>query len=156
MDAGNSRREFRGFTLIELLVTIAVIVVMATIAVPNFRSFVASNQFAAEYNQVLVGLNYARSEAVKRRGVVGASVIDGGSGWVMEVTHDGELIRTFGSSNDNISFGEVDVEFTPLGRRGACLDPADDADLDPCRFSFGERIIEINLAGHVTEVSSDG
>ncbi|RUA22883.1 prepilin-type N-terminal cleavage/methylation domain-containing protein [Billgrantia gudaonensis] len=59
----------RGFTLIELLVTIAVIVIMATIAIPGFQRMMATNRLNSGYNEILSGLYLARSEAIKRREV---------------------------------------------------------------------------------------
>lgn len=76
----------KGFTLVELLVTISVLAIVATIAVPNFQLLLSSNRLTAAHNEILSGLNLARSEAVKRREVVTLELhaVDGG-GWTMQV-----------------------------------------------------------------------
>lgn len=55
-----------GFTLIELLVTIAVIVIVVLIGVPQFRGVMESNRMISSLNRLSGDLNYARSEAIKR------------------------------------------------------------------------------------------
>ena len=54
-----------GFTLIELMFAIAVVAVLITIAVPNFRSFTANNRVASTESDLVSALALARSEAVK-------------------------------------------------------------------------------------------
>ncbi|WP_084188932.1 GspH/FimT family pseudopilin [Salinisphaera hydrothermalis] len=56
----------RGFTLLELMVTLAVAVVLLTIAIPSYRSVVTRNSLATNVNDLVGSLNYARSEAVGR------------------------------------------------------------------------------------------
>lgn len=55
-----------GFTLIELMVTIAVLGILLSIAIPSFQNMLLGNRIAAQTNQLITALNYARSEAVKR------------------------------------------------------------------------------------------
>lgn len=59
-------RSQRGFTLLELLVTISVAAILLAIAVPSYRSIVQRNSMAAQVNDLVGALNYARSEAVSR------------------------------------------------------------------------------------------
>ena len=57
----------KGFTLIELLVTLTVIIILSTLAVPALRSFLQNNKAVTQTNLLVTAMNYARSEAVKRR-----------------------------------------------------------------------------------------
>ncbi|WP_168017083.1 GspH/FimT family pseudopilin [Halomonas salinarum] len=59
-----------GFTLIELLVTLAVVVIMATVAVPSFQSFSARNEVAAEVMRLKTALALTRSAAITKRSTV--------------------------------------------------------------------------------------
>ncbi len=56
----------RGFTLIELMVTLAVIIVLLVVGVPNLKSFMQGNRLTSSTNLLVATLNLARSEAVKR------------------------------------------------------------------------------------------
>ncbi|MEQ6889689.1 GspH/FimT family pseudopilin [Halomonas sp. CS7] len=159
MAAGNNKHS--GFTLIELLVTIAVAVILATIAVPSFQSMIATNRLAADYNAMLAGLNYARSEAVAHREKVTAvlSQVVGG-GWRLEVKLDdgsglGSIdcsdpmdakclqVRDKSSSPVSIDSSNV-VTFTSLGRLAgiACkkIDVSHDGKTESIRVGLAGKI----------------
>jgi prepilin-type N-terminal cleavage/methylation domain-containing protein len=86
-----------GFTLIELMFTIVVLAILLGIGIPNFRDFIRNGRMAAQANDLLTGINVARSESVKRRTPVtlcsGADQdCDGGDftdGWFVFVDTDG-------------------------------------------------------------------
>jgi type IV fimbrial biogenesis protein FimT len=59
------RSVHAGFTIIELMIVVALMAILAGMAFPAFQSFIASNRLTAESNELLAGLNLARSEAVK-------------------------------------------------------------------------------------------
>ena len=115
-DVGDFMRRVRGFTLIELLVTIAVIVIMATIAVPGFQGMMARNQVASDYNEVLSGLYFARSEAIKRRG----KVIFTQASNSYSVNFDGSVLRSRSGLSSTITNDQgedaIEIEFNKLGR----------------------------------------
>ena len=54
-----------GFTMIELLVTMAVLVILLVIAVPQFKSAMQIQQVSSEMNNFLNDLQFARGEALK-------------------------------------------------------------------------------------------
>ena len=63
-------KKNRGFTLIELIITVAVITVLLTIGVPNLQTFLKGNRLTAHTNAIVGTLQLARTEAVKRSGIV--------------------------------------------------------------------------------------
>ena len=59
-------RKHTGFTLIELMVVLAIAAILATLAVPSFRSTIQNNRVATQANELVSTLQLARGEAVKR------------------------------------------------------------------------------------------
>ncbi|MDH3872280.1 MAG: GspH/FimT family pseudopilin [Gammaproteobacteria bacterium] len=82
-----------GFTVIELMVTLAVALVLVTMAVPAFNTFMQNNRITAQANDLLTAINASRDEALKRRATVTiCSSSDGSSctgNW-----HDGWIVFT--------------------------------------------------------------
>lgn len=147
MRAGNCQCRRSGFTLIELLVTIAVAVILATVAVPGFQQRMASNRMASDYNAMLVGLNYARAEAIKRRIEVSFEVTEV-QPWRYEVYYgpSGQGLRVNEGRDERTFSEEVKVVFNSLGRAPDC----------PCEILLkdssgrvGDRQININSLGRV-------
>ena len=59
------RPAHAGFTMIELMIVVTLLAVLAAFAFPSLQSFIASNRLTAESNELLSGMNLARSEAVR-------------------------------------------------------------------------------------------
>jgi type IV fimbrial biogenesis protein FimT len=55
-----------GFTLIELVVTVTVLGILTTMALPSFRSFLASQRIKTASFDLMSIITIARSEAIKR------------------------------------------------------------------------------------------
>ena len=77
-----------GFTLVEMLVTIALAATIATWSIPTFRAARLNATRTREVNQFVQAVYLARSEAMKRNGVVslcptgdGSSCATDGTGW---------------------------------------------------------------------------
>lgn len=85
------RRQAAGFTLFEVLVSIAILLILSTLAVPSFTNFIAGQRVKAASFDLMSGLTLARSEAIKRNATA-AGTTDiaptGGSwanGWTVSV-----------------------------------------------------------------------
>ena len=61
-----SGRNQIGFTLIELIITVMVLGILAAIAVPSFRDFIAEQRIRTASFDIMAMLTLARSEAIKR------------------------------------------------------------------------------------------
>ena len=81
-----------GFTLIEVVVVVVLAVIVLALAIPSFSSLIQSSRIAADTSALSSDLNFARSEAVKRRADVAlCSSTDGancntddwGAGWLI-------------------------------------------------------------------------
>lgn len=55
-----------GLTLIELVITISVAAILLAVAAPSFSEIIKNNRMTTQLNELVAGLNVARSEAIKR------------------------------------------------------------------------------------------
>ena len=89
----------RGFTLPELIFTMAIVVGLLGWAIPGFRDFQRNAERTREVNQFIHAIYFARSEAIKRNGVVSlCPSVDGSAcgpagtpwqqGWIVFVNLD--------------------------------------------------------------------
>lgn len=119
-------RRAHGFTLIELLVTLAVIIIMATVAVPSFRHTMHDQRVVADYNELLAGLHLARSEAIKRRENVVFTTTEeegesGGAGpWHYQIEAGGKVVREHTGRDATTAVTDISVTFNALGKRAEC------------------------------------
>ncbi len=90
-----------GFSLIELMVAIVVLAIIISMAVPSFSTVIKNNRMTTLTNQLILDLNLARSEAVKRGATVilcrsaapassgcGGSSKDWTTGWIVFASQD--------------------------------------------------------------------
>lgn len=138
-----------GFTLIELMVTILIFAIVVGVAIPGFRGLIQSNQAVTQANELLMALQLARSEAV-RRGVpvtvcasttvtqsVSANVVcssdtDWSTGWIVfedSASADGArtaasepLIHVFSALAGEAEMDSTGSGFVQFGRNGAYED----------------------------------
>lgn len=130
------RNSNRGFTLIELLVTLIVLSIIIGIALPNFNDMIRNNRSVTLGEEFQSALNFARSEAAKRGGLVSicASNNEGtacGSDWT-----NGWLafVDTADETSGAVAVGEVLRYWEPLGDN-LTLTVNRDGDVDFVRFN---------------------
>jgi type IV fimbrial biogenesis protein FimT len=86
----------RGVSLIELLVGIAILAIAIAIGAPSFAEWINNSQIRSTAESVQSGLQFARSEAVRRNAVVrmqltttvdnGCAVDKNGTNWVVNMS----------------------------------------------------------------------
>jgi type IV fimbrial biogenesis protein FimT len=94
-----------GYTLMELMVTISIAGILLTIAIPNFTSIISSNRLTTYANELVIALNFARSEAIRRGQLVmvmrkSATDSEWERGWDLFVDNDAN--RVFNDDGDAI------------------------------------------------------
>ena len=65
-----------GFSLMELMFTIAVAGILAAVAVPSFRTMMASNRLVTQANEIVGAVQFARSQAITRNAAMTLCRID--------------------------------------------------------------------------------
>jgi type IV fimbrial biogenesis protein FimT len=74
------RARAHGFTMIELIVTMTVGGILMALAVPAFNTFIQNQRLTTATNSLVLSLNLARSEALKRDLPTGVTVCASGDG----------------------------------------------------------------------------
>jgi len=108
-----------GFTLIELIVSITIVAILATIAVPSFTEFSASQRVKAAASNLFISILRARSEAIKRDATVTLTPIGGdwAKGWTMQDTASPDLNLERQDLTGNITIsGPASLSYRSSGR----------------------------------------
>jgi type IV fimbrial biogenesis protein FimT len=134
-----SGRGARGFTFVELLTCVTVVAILAAWGIPSFAALARDSARTREVNQFLQAVYLARSEAIKRNGVVSLCPSGNGStcapgsnwrtGWLVFVNADrdspaardpGEtLLRAYAAwDSGHILSNRTTLSFRPYGQMG--------------------------------------
>lgn len=98
----------KGFTLIELLFGLGVLVILLSIGIPSFQDLTARHQITGATNDLLAGLQLARTDAVKQvRDVslcpsTNGSECTGGTSW-----SEGWIVFRDPNANAAVDEGEI-------------------------------------------------
>ncbi|MFU8817083.1 MAG: GspH/FimT family pseudopilin [Pseudomonadales bacterium] len=99
----------KGFTVVELMVSLAVAAILMSMAIPAFNEFIQQRTMAARGNDFVLAVTYARSEAIRRGGIVSVQSGAGGGDWGSEGycvvvgtpgNCNGDVLRSFDPMND--------------------------------------------------------
>jgi type IV fimbrial biogenesis protein FimT len=136
-------RTPRGVTLIELMITVAVLAVGLSLAAPSFREQIANWRVRGAAESVLHGLNYARTEAVRRNSAVRFTLNASGPGWTVAQVSPATTLQSRANGETpgvtaTSSTASLAVDFTPTGM----VDTA------------GTRLEQVNLASPVANTES--
>jgi len=131
------RPAARGFTLIELMIAIALLAFLLLIAYPSFVTMLANLRVRSVADAVLSGLQFARSEALKRNSDITFSfdpTSGVGGGWQVKLA-DGTILQTRSAAEGGavealMSGGNADIVFNNLGQRSAPPSPPAVIDID--------------------------
>jgi len=142
-------RALGGFTLIELMITLSVMVILLTIAVPSFRTFVQSQRVKTTSFDLFAAVTYARSEALKRNGDVTLSAATGGWGNGWSISTGGSTLRSQSAIDTSVAITSSATSLT-YGRNGRISGSAATTlqlAANPSVSSITPRCITIDLSG---------
>lgn len=155
-----NRKTSTGFTLLELIVTVAVAAIIVSFGIPGFMSFIQNNRAATDTNDLVTGLNLARSEATRRSAVVticsssdGATCnggTDWSTGWIIR-NGAGEVLRTWPERSAGagvLTANVAQLQFQPRGSITAAA-PLFRVRVPHCTGNQG-RDVGVNVAGRIS------
>lgn len=147
----------KGFTLIELLVTMAIAVVLLSVAVPGFQTLSRNNRMTSIANSLVSSIALARSEAINRNSPVelcrssnGTTCTSTGGweqGWIVLHPTSGTLI----SVQQNLPAG-----FTVTGPATAIAFQSSGAGAAPSTFRVCPSVLASDGAGREIQLSTLG
>jgi type IV fimbrial biogenesis protein FimT len=79
----NGFSKHKGFTLVELMITLGVVAILASLALPSYRTIIEKRQVTRGAEEFAAFLSVAKGQAVKLNEDLAVSYTFGGDGWCM-------------------------------------------------------------------------
>jgi prepilin-type N-terminal cleavage/methylation domain-containing protein len=96
----------KGFTLIEMMITLGVIAIIASLALPSYRSIIEKRQVTSGAEQFAAFFGVVKSHAVKRNHDIAMYPLADGDGWCMGFK---EFNKNLSAGANNCSCIETEV-----------------------------------------------
>jgi len=119
--------KMRGVTLLELMIALLIASVMLTIGIPSFRAVIDNQRLTVATNEMVMSLNLAKSEAIKRVAYVTICKSNNGVSCTgVGAWNDGWIIfaNTGVASLDFIDAGDEVIRIYPKLRDSIDLTPS--------------------------------
>lgn len=155
-------KQLRGITLLEVMIGVAVLGIITGLAVPSLRSTIQNSRAAAHANQFIAALNFARSEAVKRRATVTictsgnsttcrvsgyADANNWHKGWIVHVS--GTVLRADAGLDSAFTLVGTTNEIAFAGTGSSTITPSFTLTASGC-VSNNNRLISLGVTGRVS------
>ena len=150
-------RRQHGFTLMEILIVIAMVGVLLGIAAPSFTNFTASQRVKTASFDMYAALNFARSEALKRRQqivVAPTTGTDWSTGWTVKAGTT--TLRSQNAPTGAAFSGASSVTYRMDGRLSAGSNLGVLIQPNPANADVKNRCIRIDLTGLPKSTTTTG
>lgn len=147
----------KGFTLVELMITLVVAAILTGLALPSFRDFIRTQRLKTASFDLVAGLTYARSEAIKRNTNIDvAASSNWQSGWTVKLgTTTLQTFTVASGLSITTSPSVTTLTFRGDGRLTSA-DTVFTVDANPHQSRVTPRCIYISLSGRASSKLQTG